>query len=198
MQLAQAPKPMAVPSPALQHCFDEVTDSAPMALERCLSQVVSVLQEAEGKSTHAAERTELGAAWRELLQHQKAWCERYPDELRALFTAAARANGGAAGMSSHAQRSARVELALMDDDALDEAIASARMVQHVMPMVEHPVSELDALVSSAMGLDTVHPELNPVRPEVFAQSLRALIDRTEVTAATGSLWMKHMAEPLGQ
>lgn len=197
MELAQAPQPMAVPSPALQHCFDEVTDSAPMALERCLAQVVSVLQEAEGKSTQAAERAELGAAWRELLQHQRAWCEGYPNELRALFRAASRASGGRAGTPGQAQPAARVELALMDDDALDEAIAAARLIQHVMPIVERPVSELDALVSSAMGLDTVHPELNPVRPEVFAQSLRALIDRTDVTAATGSLWMKHMAEPLG-
>ena len=65
-------------------------------------------------------------------------------------------------------------------------------------MVERPVSELDALVSSAMGLASVRPELNPVRPEVFAQSLRALIDGTQVKAATGSIWMKYMAEPLGQ
>src|SRR6185369_4502828 len=64
--------------------------------------------------------------------------------------------------------------------------------------VERPVSELDALVSSAMGLGTVRPDLNPIRPEVFAQSLRALVGRTQVKAATGSLWMKYMAEPLGQ
>src|SRR6185295_15439321 len=67
-----------------------------------------------------------------------------------------------------------------------------------MPLVERPVSELDALVSSAMGLETVRPDLNPIRPEVFAQSLRTLVGRTQVKAATGSLWMKYMAEPLGQ
>jgi hypothetical protein len=60
------------------------------------------------------------------------------------------------------------------------------------------VSELDALVSSAMGLGSVRPELNPVRPEIFAQTLRALIGHSQVKATTGTLWMKYMAEPLGE
>jgi hypothetical protein len=89
-------------------------------------------------------------------------------------------------------------LSLVDDADILEAIESSRLIHHVMPLVERPVSELDALVSSAMGLDTVRPDLNPIRPEVFAQSLRALIGRTQVKAATGTLWMKYMAEPLGQ
>jgi hypothetical protein len=185
---------MAPQSAALQQCFDEVADSAPMALERCLSHVVTALQDAEIKSTHAGERSELQDAWRELLQHQAAWCKRYPDELRAAFVADKAKEPAAAPPG----RTPRLELSLVDESTIDGAIESSRLVRHVMPLVEQPVSELDALVSSAMGLETIRPELNPVRPEVFAQSLRALIDRTQVKPATGSLWMKHMAEPLGQ
>ena len=77
------------------------------------------------------------------------------------------------------------------------AIETSRLVQHVMPLLENPVSELDALVSSAMGLETVQADRNPVRPEVFAQTLRDLFGKTQVKAATGSLWMKYLAEPLG-
>src|SRR6185369_5077866 len=191
---------MAPHSTALQHCFDEVADSAPMALERCLNHVISVLQDAEGTSLRTAERLELGQAWRELSQHQAAWCKRYPDELRAAFISAraptdGQARGGSAA-SGHA--AAAPELSLVEDVDILEAIESSRLVHHVMPLVERPVSELDALVSSAMGLETVRPDLNPIRPEVFAQSLRALVGRTQVKAATGSLWMKYMAEPLGQ
>jgi hypothetical protein len=187
---------MASQSTALQHCFDEVADSAPMALERCLNHVVTVLQDAEVKSAHPTEKTELGNAWRELLMHQSAWCRRYPDELRAVFSTA----GGEPAPSRPAagEFDPDIELTLLDEDALEEEIASSKLVQHMLPMVERPVSELDALVSSAMGLETVRPELNPVRPEVFAQGLRALIERTPVKAATGSIWMKYMAEPLGQ
>lgn len=190
---------MAPPSAALQKCFDEVADSAPMALERCLNQVVSVLQEAQSTSLRAAERIELGEAWRELLQNQAAWCKRYPDELRAAFKAAREPKTTSPEVrAAVGRRSAGMpELSLVDDADIVEAIESSRLVQHVMPLVERPVSELDALVSSAMGLASVRPELNPVRPEVFAQTLRAMISGTQVKAATGSLWMKYMAEPLG-
>jgi len=190
--------PMAPQTSALKSCFDEVADSAPMALQRCLNHVVTVLQDAEVKSALPAEKTELGNAWRELLQHQAAWCRRYPDELRAIFNAAAGDTGDAPPRRIDGGFDAGLELTLLDDAALDEEIASSRLVQHLLPMVERPVSELDALVSSAMGLASVRPEMNPVRPEVFAQSLRALIERTQVKAATGSIWMKYMAEPLGQ
>jgi hypothetical protein len=198
MDHAEAFTPTAPPSAALQKCFDEVADSAPMALGRCLDQVVSVLQQAEGTSVRSAERTELGDAWRELQQHRAAWCERYPDELRAAFKAARAPKPASPAVDTTGNHSARVsELSLVDDAQIVEAIESSRLVQQVMPLVERPISELDALVSSTMGLGGVRPELNPVRPEVFAQTLRAMISRTQVKAATGSLWMKYMAEPLG-
>jgi hypothetical protein len=187
---------MATHSTALQHCFNEVATSAPMALERCLNQVVTSLQDAELKSNQSGDRTELGEAWRELQRQQPVWCKRYPDELRAAFTADQAKD--AAARAPVPRHTANLELALMDDSAIDGVIESSRLVSHVMPIVERPVSELDALVSSAMGLATVRPELNPLRPEIFAQSLRALIDGAQVKPATGSLWMKHLAEPLGQ
>ncbi|MDF2467486.1 MAG: hypothetical protein K0Q43_5721 [Ramlibacter sp.] len=189
---------MALQSRALQSCFDEVADSAPMALERCLNHVVEVLQDAEVKSVVPTEKTELGNAWRELLKHQAAWCRRYPDELRAIFSAAGLETHEKAAAPPRDTFEAGLELTLLDDAALEEEIASSRLVQHLLPMVERPVSELDALVSTAMGLPSVRPELNPVRPEVFAQSLRSLIERTQLNAPTRSLWMKYMAEPLGQ
>jgi hypothetical protein len=184
---------MAAHSSALQLCFDEVAESAPMALERCLDHVVSVLREAEGASTRMAERNELGDAWRELLKHQAAWCKRYPEELRAAINA----SSSPQALERKIPATAGLELTLVDDDRIVEQIESSRLVQHVMPLVEQPVSELDALVSSAMGLETVRPELNPVRPEVFAQSLRVLIGSAQVKPATGTLWLKYMAEPLG-
>jgi hypothetical protein len=180
---------MSAPASALQQCFDEVADSAPMALERCLNHVVTELQQAELKTTQANERTELGEAWRELQRHQAAWCKHYPEELRAAF--------GGAKAPTEKPADGMLELALVDDDEILRVIESSRLVQHVTPLVERPVSELDALLSSAMGLATVKPEMNPVRPEVFAQSLRILIGRAQVKPATGTLWMRYMAEPLG-
>ncbi len=90
-----------------------------------------------------------------------------------------------------------MNLSLVDDAEVVQAIETSRLVQHVMPLLENPVSELDALVSSAMGLETVQADRNPVRPEVFAQTLRELFGKAPVKAASGSLWMKYLAEPLG-
>jgi hypothetical protein len=188
---------MAPHTIALEQCFDEVTDSAPLALERCLDHVVLALQQAEGNSPRSSERAELGEAWRELLEHKASWCQRYPDALRAAFRSAGRQKPASTGASLHSRADKVMALSLVDDADIVEAIETSRLVQHVMPLLERPVSELDALVSSAMGLETVQAELNPVRPEVFAQTLRGLIGRTQVKAATGSLWMKYMAEPLG-
>jgi hypothetical protein len=194
-----APQSSVFQQSALQQCFDEVADSAPMALERCLDHVVTVLQAAECKSVRAEERIELGDAWRELLAQRGTWCKRYPDELRNAFKTVVepkRERSDEAGALR--ERRQPVELALVDDDEIMQEIESSRLVRDVLPRLEQPVSELDALVSSAMGLGSVRPELNPVRPEVFAQTLRALIGHSHVKAATGTLWMKHMAEPLGE
>src|SRR6185369_8142819 len=155
--------PMAPHSSALQHCFDEVADSAPMALERCLKHVIAVLQDAEGTSLRTAERLELGEAWRELSQHQAAWCKRYPDELRAAFLSG-RSTTDEQAPAGSAHDASVPELSLVEDVDILEAIESSRLVHHVMPLVERPVSELDALVSSAMGLGTVRPDLNPIPP----------------------------------
>src|SRR5688572_16500415 len=104
---------MAPQSSALQHCFDEVADSAPMALERCLSHVVTVLQAAETKTVQAAERTELGDAWRELLQHQAAWCKRYPHELRAAFGASGGKPSADAAAANRGSGGSKLELTLV-------------------------------------------------------------------------------------
>jgi hypothetical protein len=189
---------MAPQSSALEECFNEVADSAPMALERCLNHVVSVLQEAESTSQRSAERIELGKAWRELLAHQDAWCKHYGDELRRAFHTPVASDADSPEQRGGSGRSRPQELTLVDDAEILEEIESSRLVRHVRPLVERPVSELDALMSSAMGLTSVRPELNPVRPEVFAQSLRALIGRSQVNASTGSLWLKYLAEPLSE
>ena len=119
---------MAPQSSALQQCFDDVADSAPMALERCLDHVVTVLQEAECSSARADERMELGDAWRELLAHRAAWCKRYPAELRAAFkTAAAPKSESTPDAGAGRDRRMPLELALVDDADIMQEIESSRL-----------------------------------------------------------------------
>jgi Protein of unknown function (DUF1631) len=194
---------MASQSAILQQCFQEAAAASKGALERCVDHAIGILQEAELKSMKVAERDELGQAWRDLLKHKPEWSAQYPRELLVAFKAAAAAatKDPSSGPTPLASGGAKVRLdtlALVDDTKLTEAIESSRLLQRIVPMVEQPLSELDGLISSVQGLPAVSPELNPVRPEIFAQTLRLLMTAVHAEQASMSLWIKHMAEPLGR
>ncbi len=180
----------------LEQCLQAAASASAGALGRCLDQVAGQLQAAQQHAVKQTERTELADAWRDLLAHKADWCSRYPHDLRASFSAAMQAKPITV-KSTGRGASGRNEFTLVDDADIVDAIESSRLLQHVLPLVERPVSELDALVSSALGLDTVRPELNPLRPEVFAQTLRATVAQGGGHAGASSLWMKYLAEPLG-
>jgi hypothetical protein len=188
---------MASNRSVLEQCLAQVMQRAPLVLSHCIDQVIAALHDAEGKSLRTSERIELAEAWHELLQHKATWCRLYPAELQAAFSRMienkpAHAPAVAPGGGDHP-----ADLTLVDDDEVTQAIATSRLVQNVMPRLEKPVSELDGLVSSVMGLETVQADRNPVRPEVFALALRELFGKTAIKATTSSLWLKYVAEPLG-
>jgi hypothetical protein len=87
---------------------------------------------------------------------------------------------------------------LVDDADVAQAIESSRLLQLVLPRVEQPLAELDALISSVQGLANVRPELNPLRPDVFAQVLQAMLAAAALDAAMLATWSRHLAEPLGK
>lgn len=188
---------MAIQSAVLQQCFKQAAESSRRAMEHCVDQAIASLQEAENKSTKVAERNELGECWRELMKHKHTWAEQYPADLLAAFLAAAQAKPSAGGQAPTPSSFGKLSLSLVDDSQVMENIESSRLLQHILPMVEQPLGELDALMSSAMGLPSVKPEVNPVRPEVFAQAFRALINRTERSQVHGANWARHMQNPLG-
>jgi len=63
--------------------------------------------------------------------------------------------------------------------------------------VEKPLAEFDKYMSAALGLESIQPEANPLRPAVFAQALRSVMNDSEPQPGRPALWMRHMAEPLG-
>ena len=188
----------------LRQCFQEAASGARDALSRCIEHSVAELQQAENKCIKMAERDEFAAAWRGLQKHKNAWCDQFAGRLLTAFDAPAPVSSNALAYSLTTARSALTsersgfaELSLVDDSELSQAIESSRLLQRVLPSVEQPLSQLDALISSAMGLQAVAPELNPLRPEVFAQTLRGVIASVPAEPAISSMWMKYLAEPLG-
>jgi len=178
-----------------------------------MEDAVAGLQVAETQSMKVAERDELGTAWRELLKNKAAWSAQYPADLQVHFKAnvaaaalAARtpeASGEQPAASIPASSSAfagldHASFSLVDDQDVSKAIESSRLLQQVLPAVDHVLAELNKLMSTVQGLPNVRPELNPLRPEVFAQTLREMAVASKADPAVVSLWLKYMADPLGR
>ncbi len=193
---------MTLHTEVFSRCLREASEASQPALERCVDHAVAALQVAETQSMKAAERDELGLAWRGLLQHKESWCRQYPADLLRVF------QRKASGLtpSAVASRPATVQslaftadtFSLVDDSQVEDGIESSRLLQQMLPVVEQSLTELDALMSAAQGLANVNPAINPVRPQVYAQVLRDMIDRTPAQAGISALWLKHLAEPLGR
>ncbi|MFI5447975.1 DUF1631 family protein [Polaromonas sp. UC242_47] len=192
---------MALQADVFHHCLQEAASAAKPALEHCIDHAVAALQVAETQSMKTVERDALGQAWRELLKNKDSWCAQYPQALLTVFnntasehpvaqpfptTTSARAHSGADLFS------------LVDNAQVEESIESSRLQQQVLPVVERALAELDALMSSAQGLVNVSPEFNPVRPEVYTNTLRSLLASAAVEPTVSALWAKHLAEPLGR
>lgn len=204
---------MASQPDVLQSCLQSAANAARSALEKCIEDAVAGLQVAETQSQKVAERDELGRAWHELLKHKPAWGLQYPADLLVQF----KANVAAATVAARTPEASEAQLAasaaassnafaalthanfsLVDDHDVSKAIESSRLLQQVLPAVDLILAELNKLISTVQGLPNVRPELNPLRPEVFAQTLREMMVASKAEPAVASLWLKYIADPLGR
>ncbi|MBX3653309.1 MAG: DUF1631 family protein [Ramlibacter sp.] len=186
---------MAETAPLLRQCIDDVTARAPDMLDRVIEHAVPELQAAENKSREVAQRDRLSLAWRGLLQHKPQWLRTFPGLLKKRLLAAA-AQGDTVARAT-VRSSGLGELSLVDDGKVVESLESARLLQDLLPAVEHELAALDVLMSSVVGQDVIRPELNPLRPEMFAQVLRELVAPAEPDAEIRSLWLRYLARPVG-
>jgi hypothetical protein len=133
------------------------------------------------------------ACWA-LVQRRNALSSAFPERLREAFE---RGDGGGR-TSSLALLSDSSLLALVDDVSVSESLESARLLQGLMPVVEQALAALDARMSSLIGFETVRVEKNPLRPSVFVRVLRDLMAEFEREPEIRSLWLQHLAAPLGR
>lgn len=176
------------PAPA-RRCLDLAAAAAPALVERVVDAAVASLQQSEMDGPAGAQRQELAQAWLALLQRRADWAGRYPGLLAAAMDRPAQA-------APAARENRDAVLALVDEDDLVQRIEASRLTQLLASRLERPLAELDALMSSALGLANVQPERNPLRPEVFAQAFRTLMQQDGQQEQPG-LWTRHLAEPLG-
>lgn len=168
--------------------------AAARLIEVCVDQAVTELQQAESQAA-GEQRQKIADAWRELVARRGSWTRRFPQLLGAALQAEA------LGKPAPGAAPARHEgpaLSLVDDTEIARNIESARLAQLLTSVLERPLSELDALMSSALGLPSVQPERNPLRPGVYAQVLRDMMAQDQPQPAWPGLWLRYMAKPLAR
>ena len=178
----------------LAQCFQEAGRRAPQLLKRCIDAVISSLQAAENASLHAGQRQLMGLASRSLAQCSTLLIAQYAKRLDESFKSRSEDHG----VTTLAALSDSSMLQLVDDHAMNESLESARLLQNLLPLVEHALPVLDARMSSLVGLDAVSVEKNPLRPSVFARELRDLMAEAESDSEIRILWLQHIAHVLGR
>lgn len=171
-------------------CIDEAVARSARMLDRMVDHAVEKLEEELRRKESSTERKALGEAVRELLRRRAMW--------RLTFAQALRRSIESPPPPARAAMTLRPSsLTLVDDSVVARSIEASRLGQEVDALVEQPLTELNALMSSALDLDVVQPEANPLRPEVFTQTLADLMREEAVEPNWPALWMRHMAPPLG-
>ncbi|MCY7371819.1 MAG: DUF1631 domain-containing protein, partial [Polaromonas sp.] len=206
---------MSLHAQLLQSCVEEAAAASRAALGRVIDDALAALQIAESQSTRSAERNALASACLGLMQRRLAWLKQYPADLLAAFEQGVQTSTGAALQVEAAgaggpvsapaalqpgagRSSAPGTLSLIGDAEISQTIEASRLLQRVLPAVEVPLAELDRLISAAQALDNVRPELNPLRPEIFTLTLRALVADSTPDREMAGLWLSHLAAPLGR
>jgi Protein of unknown function (DUF1631) len=80
---------------------------------------------------------------------------------------------------------------------LDESIEVAGAMQEVTMLTDEIMPTLDALISSLLGWITVQPQINPLRPEMFARALRDCINDQVADVEIRGAIIAHAAARLG-
>ncbi len=124
-----------------------------------------------------------------------ALCANYPGALAAAF---AQAQVIPRATTATAVELRFDDLELMDEHQVSESVETARSQQLAMAAADGALAELNRLVSAALQLQTVQPERNPLRPEMYVNALQGLLLQMQVPTATRQDWVRHMCTALGR
>lgn len=155
----------------LRQTLDVVMDQAPNLIER----VIDSLGGRDDKPAKGIGMVKpnfppsVQAVVQLLIAHKKQAIEVFVERLRYYIFLGV-------GTSAQSPQMMRFEdLKLFEEEDLDESIEVAGALQEITLLTDEIMPTLDALISSLLGWITVQPQINPLRPEMFARALRDCI-----------------------
>lgn len=152
------------------------------------------LQARESASRDFRERDVHAESLKQLYQHEQTLREGYGPALLEQFTRPSEAIKAAMPSIAEVQFD---QLELMDEVQVQESVNMARAQQMAMLAAEASLAELNTLICATLGLQTVRPERNPLRPEAYITALRNTVERTPAPAAMRLDWLTVMGIALG-
>lgn len=140
------------------------------------------------------ERDALIAAGKLLQSKEPELCRLYPQALLAAFT---QPEQGKKLLPLTLNDVSFDQLELMDEGQVQSSVAIARAQQAVVLAVDASLKELNTLVCATLGLQSVRPESNPLRPEVYVNALKHVVDQVDVSSDIRLEWLTSMSVTLG-
>lgn len=129
-----------------------------------------------------------------LYAQERGLGEQYPIALLAAFTTPFAVAKVATLTMAEVQFD---QLELMDDAQVQESVSMARAQQMALLAAEASLADLNTLICTTLGLPTVRPERNPLRPEVYLRALKDVVERAAIPAGIRLDWITTMGVGLG-
>jgi hypothetical protein len=129
-----------------------------------------------------------------LYAQERGLGEQYPIALLAAFTTPFAVAKVATLTMAEVQFD---QLELMDDAQVQESVSMARAQQMALLAAEASLADLNTLICTTLGLPTVRPERNPLRPEVYLRALKDVVERAAIPASIRPDWITTMGVALG-
>lgn len=155
----------------------------------------SALQAREAACRDLRERDSLANSAKQLRNWEAELCKRYP---QALFDAFNHPEGARKAGTLLSADVGFDQLELMDEVQVLTSVTLARTQQVAMLAAEASLAELNTLICSTLGLGAVVAERNPLRPQIYVNALKAVIEQTQLPPATQLDWLGAMSVTLGQ
>jgi hypothetical protein len=141
------------------------------------------------------ERDAIAESAKQLRQWEPKLCVRFQEALEFAFENPDKVKKTVALSMADVQFD---QLELMDEVQVLTSVTMARTQQVAMLSAEASLADLNTLISSTLGLGVVRPDRNPLRPEVYVQALKDVVEQTGVQATVQLDWLGAMSVTLGQ
>lgn len=158
-----------------------------MAVRKSLQARLQTVRDLREREVHEA-------SLRHLHAQEAGLCQQYSKALLAAFSGPVLAPKAAVLSLSEVQFD---QLELMDEVQVQESVSMARAQQVALLAAEASLVELNTLICATLGLATVRPERNPLRPEVYLRALKLVVERAPVPASMRLDWITTMGGGLG-